>query len=89
MIITLIVWAVFGLVVGLIARAVFPGRQSMGLLATMAVGVVGSFVGGILASLIFGGRLFVMHPSGWVGSIVGSLLVLALMAAASRRRIAA
>ncbi|HSP19463.1 MAG TPA: GlsB/YeaQ/YmgE family stress response membrane protein, partial [Myxococcaceae bacterium] len=47
----IITMIVIGLVAGLIARAIVPGRQSMGVLATMLLGIVGSFVGGLLGSL--------------------------------------
>src|SRR5690348_3223376 len=47
-----IIWfIVVGLVAGLLARALLPGRQSMGLVATMLLGIVGSFVGGFIGSL--------------------------------------
>jgi uncharacterized membrane protein YeaQ/YmgE (transglycosylase-associated protein family) len=47
-------WIVWGLVVGLIARAVLPGRQAIGLLWTIALGVVGSLAGGFLATEVLG-----------------------------------
>ena len=47
----IILFIVFGLVVGLLARAVMPGNQSMGWGMTALLGVVGSFVGGFLAAL--------------------------------------
>lgn len=84
--IALIVFFVFGIVVGLIARAIMPGNQSMGLLTTGLVGVVGSFVGGFLGSLLSGESILAFHTSGIFGSIVGSLLVLALMGYSGRRR---
>jgi uncharacterized membrane protein YeaQ/YmgE (transglycosylase-associated protein family) len=70
---------IFGLVVGLLARLLMPGRQSMGMLMTMLLGVAGSFLGGLLGNILFGGQW--NHPSsaGWVGSILGSLLLLALL----------
>jgi uncharacterized membrane protein YeaQ/YmgE (transglycosylase-associated protein family) len=78
---------VFGLVVGLLARLLMPGRQSMGILATMLLGVVGSFVGGFLGNLLFGGGGRWDHPNtaGWIGSILGSLLLLALVGRTRRR----
>ena len=81
----IIVWAVFGLVAGAIARLLVPGRQSMGLLATMALGIIGSFVGGFVASL-FTGRMDFSHPAGWIGSIIGAVLVLAIYLMATRGR---
>ena len=49
---TLLSWMACGLIVGLIARLLLPGRQSMGLLLTMVLGIVGSVVGGFLYSLV-------------------------------------
>ena len=78
MLIPIIGWIVFGLIVGAIARLLYPGRQGIGLLQTMLLGIAGSFVGGVIGYLIFGGSLF--QASGWIGSIVGSIIVLAIMA---------
>jgi uncharacterized membrane protein YeaQ/YmgE (transglycosylase-associated protein family) len=74
-------WIVCGFVIGLIARAIVPGRQSIGFVMTVILGVVGAFVGGLIASLIWGAP-----PEGnpdvnrmWPGmllSIVGAVLVL-------------
>ena len=66
----------FGLIVGLLARAIMPGTQSMGLLMTTLLGVVGSFVGGFLVSLVTDHRVTDLHAAGFVGSIIGALLVL-------------
>jgi uncharacterized membrane protein YeaQ/YmgE (transglycosylase-associated protein family) len=86
MLILILSWIVFGLVVGLIARAIYPGPQSMGVAATILLGVAGSFVGGTLANALFGGGIFAMHAAGFVGSVIGALVLLALMVAASRTR---
>jgi uncharacterized membrane protein YeaQ/YmgE (transglycosylase-associated protein family) len=69
-------WCVFGLVVGVIARFLMPGRQSMGLLLTMGLGIVGSFAGGFISSLIFGSSDSLVNPAGWIMSIVGAMIVL-------------
>src|SRR4051794_22432234 len=73
---TMISWAVFGLVIGLIARMLYPGRQPMGFIATMILGIIGSFLGGFI-SYAFGFRPEegAFRGSGWIMSIVGSLIV--------------
>jgi uncharacterized membrane protein YeaQ/YmgE (transglycosylase-associated protein family) len=73
---TMISWAVFGLIIGLIARMIYPGRQSMGFLATIILGIVGSFVGGFI-SYAFGFRPEngAFHGAGWIMSIIGSIIV--------------
>lgn len=58
---------VFGLVVGIIARIVLPGRQHLSLLVTLLVGLGGSIVGGIIANALGTGDLFELN---WIGSIV-------------------
>lgn len=81
----LLAFIVFGLIVGLIARAVMPGRQGMGLIATALLGMAGSFVGGLVGSMISGGRMFELHTSGIIGSILGALLVMFLVGMGGRR----
>jgi uncharacterized membrane protein YeaQ/YmgE (transglycosylase-associated protein family) len=81
-----IAFLVVGLLAGLIARALMPGNQSMGLLGTMALGVAGSFVGGMIGSIFYtGGNLIAFHPTGLLFSIIGSLVVLALLMLANGR----
>lgn len=75
MIIHLVGWIVFGLVIGLIARLLFPGRQGLGFIKTTLLGIAGSFLGGALASLLIGGTL--LQASGWIGSIIGAIIILA------------
>lgn len=85
----IIAFLVIGLLAGLIARAVMPGTQSMGLIATTLLGVAGSFVGGFIASLFSSnGHIFDLHPTGLLFSVLGALLVLFLVGmAGSRRRV--
>jgi len=66
---------VVGLIVGLLARFLVPGSDSMGILATIVLGVVGSFVGGLLMSLITTGEM-TLTTAGWIGSIIGAVLAL-------------
>jgi uncharacterized membrane protein YeaQ/YmgE (transglycosylase-associated protein family) len=69
-------WIILGLVAGLIARAVMPGKQRMGFVATTLLGIGGSFVGGFLASILLGGGWRVLQPSGIIGSIIGAVVLL-------------
>jgi uncharacterized membrane protein YeaQ/YmgE (transglycosylase-associated protein family) len=81
---------VFGFIAGLIARAVVPGDDSMGIGGTILLGIVGSFVGGFLGYVLFGNDLEdgAFQASGIIGSIVGAILVLMIWHAArgGRRR---
>ena len=72
----IILFVVFGLIVGFLARAVMPGRQSMGLGMTAILGIVGSFVGGFLVSLVTHNNVTDFNTAGLIGSVVGALLVL-------------
>jgi len=69
-----IVWTVFGLVCGLLARLLVPGRQAIGLGMTILLGIVGSFVGGFIAYLFTGGEP--LQASGFIMSLVGAIVVL-------------
>jgi len=82
----IILFIVFGLVVGLLARALLPGRQSMGLLATTGLGIAGSFIGGFLVSLVTHDRITDLHTAGMIGSIVGAILLLLVASRFSGRR---
>jgi uncharacterized membrane protein YeaQ/YmgE (transglycosylase-associated protein family) len=64
-----------GIVAGYLGRLIMPGKQRMGCLATTALGMVGSVVGGLLGSLIFEGDLD-LSPAGFIGAIIGVLIVL-------------
>ena len=83
---TILLFIVFGLIVGLIARAVLPGRQSMGLIATMLLGVAGSFVGGFLGSLISNHKVTDLHTAGIIGSVLGAILLMILAGGAFRSK---
>jgi uncharacterized membrane protein YeaQ/YmgE (transglycosylase-associated protein family) len=83
---SIVLFVLFGFVAGLLARAIMPGRQSMGFLMTAILGIVGSFIGGFIGSLIGGESVMQLHSSGLIGSVVGALIVLAIMGASGRRR---
>lgn len=70
----------FGLVVGLIARLLLPGAQPMGWIMTIALGVVGSFVGGWITSLMMGSEHIGARAAGWFMSIIGAMIMLFIYA---------
>jgi uncharacterized membrane protein YeaQ/YmgE (transglycosylase-associated protein family) len=84
----LLAFLVFGLVIGLVARALLPGQQPMGILMTMALGIAGSFLGGVIVSLATGHPLDQLHTSGFIGSVIGALLVLLIVGGMRNRRVA-
>jgi uncharacterized membrane protein YeaQ/YmgE (transglycosylase-associated protein family) len=78
---------VIGLIAGLLARAIVPGKDSMGWLATMVLGVVGSVVGGLLLGLLTGGlRDRGFGPAGLIGSVIGAVIVLIVFNRLAARR---
>lgn len=83
----IVLFLLFGLVIGFVARALMPGQQKMGWIATGAVGVGGSLLGGLVASAISGTEAARLEPAGIIGSILGALAVLALYMWAARRRL--
>ena len=80
----LIVTIIVGFIVGLIARAIMPGNQSMGLIMTTILGIVGA----LLAS--YDGAVLGLYPAGspvgWIASIIGAIIVLFLYGLVTKRR---
>ena len=70
-------WLIIGLVAGLLARLIMPGKDSMGLLATILLGIVGSILGGLVSMAIWpnerGGGI---PRAGIIFSIIGAIIVL-------------
>jgi uncharacterized membrane protein YeaQ/YmgE (transglycosylase-associated protein family) len=80
-------WVVFGLAVGLIARALYPGRQALSLPNTIALGVAGSVVGGLIAwALGYRPDEGAFAGAGWILSILGALVIVWASLAWTRRR---
>jgi len=77
----IIILILVGLLAGAVARLVVPGRDPMGILGTILLGVVGSFVGGFIWNLIQYHRLapHKFHLAGIIGSILGAILVLVVL----------
>jgi uncharacterized membrane protein YeaQ/YmgE (transglycosylase-associated protein family) len=76
----IIVLIVVGLIAGFVARLLVPGRDPIGLLGTILLGIVGSFVGGFLWYLIEFHRIpHKFHTSGIIGSILGAILLLVIL----------
>jgi uncharacterized membrane protein YeaQ/YmgE (transglycosylase-associated protein family) len=76
----------FGLVAGLVARALTPGRQAIGCLPTVAVGIAGAFVGGVIGQVVLGHSVHAGWSLGpFVLAVIGAIvLLLVLQAIASR-----
>jgi uncharacterized membrane protein YeaQ/YmgE (transglycosylase-associated protein family) len=76
-----VVLIVIGLIVGLVARLLVPGRDNIGILGTILLGIVGSFVGGFLWELVEFHHIETSHfqTVGILGSIIGAVVVLLLL----------
>lgn len=86
----LLSWIITGLIVGLIARALVPGKQALGWIMTIILGIVGAFVGGLISSAIWPTwnvepNVSTMWP-GWIMSVLGGVLVLGLYLMITKRR---
>lgn len=84
----IITFLIIGLIAGALARFLVPGDDPMGIVGTLVLGVIGSFVGGFLAAMIFEGD-FDLSASGLIGSIVGAVVALLVYRAAKSRGVTA
>lgn len=85
MLFLLIALAISGLIVGALGRLVIPGPNPMSIWMTILVGLGGSFVGGLVARLVFGTRIGAAYGIGIVFSVACSALIVAAMARSQRR----
>ena len=67
---------VFGLIVGALARLIKPGRQNLSILATLALGVVGSLIGGFVAKFFGTGGYFELNVLGAIVAIIAAVLLI-------------
>lgn len=83
----IIMLLVVGLIAGALARLLVPGRDPMGIGATILLGIIGSFIGGFLGYVLFGKDFNegALQPSGIVGSVIGAIVVLLVWRAFARR----
>ena len=79
---------IVGLIAGAFARLLVPGRDPMGLLGTVALGVLGSFLGGFLQNLIFyhSVSIWSFHATGIIGSVIGAIILLLILRMTGRSR---
>jgi uncharacterized membrane protein YeaQ/YmgE (transglycosylase-associated protein family) len=78
---------IVGLIAGALARLLVPGRDPMGIGATILLGIVGSFIGGFLADVLFrsDSEDLGLHPVGILGSLIGAIIALLIWRAVDRR----
>jgi uncharacterized membrane protein YeaQ/YmgE (transglycosylase-associated protein family) len=77
-------WILFGLVVGIVAKLIMPGRDPGGIIITIILGIVGALIGGFIGQAL---NLYEPgEPAGFVGATLGAILVLWIYRVASRKR---
>jgi uncharacterized membrane protein YeaQ/YmgE (transglycosylase-associated protein family) len=75
-----------GLVIGALARLIKPGRQNLGLLATLLLGLAGSIIGGVIANLLGTGDIFELNIVGFVVAVIAAVLLIGVAEGLSGRR---
>jgi len=77
---------VAGLIIGALARLLKPGRQNLGILATLLLGVVGAVIGGTIASLIGTGDIMELNVLGFIFAVIVAVLLLGVAESMTGRR---
>ena len=67
-----------GLIIGFIARAILPGRQKIGLVWTLVLGVAGAVIGGLIASQIAAGSVTELNFVGFIAAVISAVVLLAI-----------
>jgi uncharacterized membrane protein YeaQ/YmgE (transglycosylase-associated protein family) len=78
-------WILFGLVVGIIAKLLMPGRDPGGFIITILLGIAGALIGGFIGRAL--GFYGTNESAGWIVSILGAIILLALYRMMVRRRV--
>lgn len=73
---SLLIWMVYGLLVGSIAKSIVPGEENFGFIKTVALGVAGSYMGGAILYLM--GQYESLSPAGIFMGVAGGIVSLAL-----------
>lgn len=87
----IISWLIIGAIIGLLARAVMPGKQAMGLGMTIVLGVIGAIVGGFIGGLFGGNGISGIMSNPWsIGTIllavIGAIVVMVIYGLATKNR---
>jgi uncharacterized membrane protein YeaQ/YmgE (transglycosylase-associated protein family) len=77
---------VAGLIIGALARLIKPGRQNLGILATLGLGLVGSLIGGAIAQFFGTGSIWELNVLGFVLAVVAAVLLIGVAESAAGKR---
>lgn len=77
---------VAGLVIGALARLIKPGKQNLGLVATLLLGLAGSVIGGVIASLLGTGDIFELNILGFIVAVIAAVLLIGVAEGIAGRR---
>ncbi|MGM0930347.1 MAG: GlsB/YeaQ/YmgE family stress response membrane protein [Actinomycetota bacterium] len=75
-----------GLVIGALARLIKPGKQNLGLLATLLLGIVGAIIGGVIANLLGTGDIMELNVIGFIVAVIAAVLLIGVAESLSGRR---
>lgn len=75
-----------GLVIGALARLIKPGKQNLGLVATLLLGLAGSVIGGVIASLLGTGDIFELNILGFIVAVIAAILLIGVAEGIAGRR---
>lgn len=75
-----------GLIIGALARLIKPGKQHLGLLATLLLGLAGSVIGGVIANLLGTGDIFELNVLGFIVAVIAAVLLIGVAESISGRR---
>ncbi len=77
---------VAGLIIGALARLVKPGKQNLGIVATLLLGLAGSVIGGVIANLLGTGDIFELNVLGFIVSVIAAVLLIGVAETLSGNR---
>jgi uncharacterized membrane protein YeaQ/YmgE (transglycosylase-associated protein family) len=77
---------IVGLIIGALARLVKPGRQKLGLLMTLLLGVGGALIGGVIASLLGTGDIFELNVLGFIVAVIAAVLLIGVAEGATAKK---
>ena len=81
---------VVGLIIGVLARLIKPGKQRLSMLATLLLGIVGALIGGVIASFLGTGNIWELNVLGFIVAVVAAVLLIGIaegMSGGNRRAV--